>query len=219
MSGGATGSAGAAGGAGTGAALPGCPNSVAPTMALIADFATSPVMINKGISGGIISEKSSDSVPAPSPMVESGAWHMTNFIAATGASEATATFGIYFSPPPSACVDAHTYAGISFKIGGTVAGCTLSYLLEDSAHRKSDDMRGSCTAASCEPARKMLTLVATPVVVQIPWAEPTGAAPSTPIDPKRLTAISWQLTIPATPAGGGTQVCMADITLDDVTFY
>jgi hypothetical protein len=221
VSGGATGSAGAGGGGGTGVALPGCPNSVAPTIALIADFATTgPVMIDKGVSGGVIAESSSPTtVPSPPLTVDSGAWHLANYFAPTGDSTQTATFGIYFSPPPSACVDAHTYAGISFKIGGTVAGCTLVYLLEDSAHRKSDDMRGSCTAASCEPARKTLTLATTPAVVQIPWAEPTGAAPSTAIDPRRLTAISWQLAIPSKSDGGGSGVCMADITIDDVTFY
>ena len=37
--------------------------------------------------------------------------------------------GIDFSPPNSACVDAHTYAGISFKIGGMISGCTLDYVL------------------------------------------------------------------------------------------
>ena len=221
---GVSGGAGATGGGagGTGGALLGCSTSTAPTMALIADFAATgggPVMINKGVPGGIIAEASSTSVPSPSPTLNAGAWQVKDFIAATGSAEATATFGIYFSPPEGACVDARSYAGISFKISGAVAGCTLSYVLEDSAHRKSAEERGSCTATRCEPARKTLTIGATAETIKVAWADVTGGMPNTAVDPARLTSIAWQLGIPATPDGGGTGVCMADITVDDVMFY
>jgi hypothetical protein len=219
---GTTGGGGVGGAGGTGGVLLGCATSVAPSMALIADFSGAgggPVMINKGVPGGIIAEASSMSVPSPSPMLSNGAWQVKDFIAPTGSSEATATFGIYFSPPDRACVDAKSYAGISFKISGTVSGCTLSYVLEDSGHRKMAEERGSCTATRCEPPRKTLTISAAGEVVKVAWADVTGGMPNTAIDPGRLTSIAWQLAIPTTPDGGGTQVCMADITVDDITFY
>jgi hypothetical protein len=201
--------------------LLGCATSVAPTMPLIADFAgTGPVMINKGVPGGIIAESSSPAtVPSPGLMVEAGTWRLTQYFAPTGASEATATFGIYFSPPNLACVDGKSYAGISFKISGTVTGCTLSYVLEDSGHRELAEERGSCTATRCEPPRKTLTIGATAETIKVAWADVTGGMPNTAIDPARLTSIAWQLAIPPTPDGGGTGVCMADITVDDITFY
>jgi hypothetical protein len=222
---GAGGSSGVTGGGGaqsggTGGVLLGCPTSVVPSMPLIADFSgAAPVMINKGVPGGIIAESSSASVPAAAPMLEAGAWRLKEFFAPTGSAEATATFGIYFSPPNLACVDGHSYAGISFKISGTVMGCSLSYVLEDSGHRKMAEERGSCTAARCEPPRKTLTITAAGETVRVAWADVTGGMPNTAIDPGRLTSIAWQLAIPTTPDGGGTQVCMADITVDDITFY
>ena len=49
------------------------------------------------------------------------------------------------------------------------------------------------------------------------WADVTGGMPNTAIDPTRLTSIAWQLVLPV--KAPGMDVCMADITVDDVTFY
>jgi hypothetical protein len=221
---GATGVGGRGGGAGgTGGATLGCAASIAPTAALIADFPPTDgglAVIAAGVPGGIFTYSSAPlTVPAPGPTVVDGAWHV-GFIGPAGAEPATAKFGIYFSPPDGDCVDAHSYAGVSFKIGGTISGCTLDYLLADSKETShaDDPMRGGCSASACGASQKMLTLPASPTVVQIRWGDVSGGVPAGAIDATRLTSLGWQLTIPPAP-DGGNGACVADITIDDVMFY
>ena len=46
--------------------------------------------------------------------------------------------------------------------------------------------------------------------------------PQTPLDKSKLIYVFWQFTIPAGPTAtndGGPAACMADITIDNVSFY
>jgi hypothetical protein len=216
-----TGGHGGGGTGGTGGVMLGCATSVAPTAALIDDFP--PVdggvtMINEGVPGGIV-VNAPMSEPAPSPTVVGGAWNV-NYVGLALAETAVVSFGIYFSPPDAACIDAHTYHGVSFKISGTISGCTLQFLLADSekTSHTEDPMRGGCTAASCDPSQKLLTLPSSPTPMQIAWGDVSGGAPAGALDATRLVSLGWQLTIPPVP-DGGSGACVADITIDDVMFY
>jgi hypothetical protein len=222
---GASGASGAGGrgggGGGTGGATLGCATSVAPTAALIADFPPidgGVTTINEGVPGGIVANAPTTE-PAPSPTVVGGAWNLS-YVGLALAETAVVSFGIYFSPPDGACVDAHTYHGVSFKISGTISGCTLQVLLADSekTSHTDDPMRGGCSAAACDPSQKMLTLPSVPTLMQIGWGDVSGGMPAGAIDATKLTSLGWQLTIPPAP-DGGSGVCAADITIDDVTFY
>ena len=213
------GSGGASGGTG-GAAL-GCQTSVAPTVALISDFAASDggtTVIAGGVPGGIFTNAPMND-PAPTPTVMSGAWNV-NYVAVASAETDTVKFGIYFSPPGGACVDAHTYSGVSFKISGTISGCTLQGLIADSEETShtDDPTRGGCTVSSCQASQKDITLQTSPTATQIAWGDAAGGSPAGTIDATRLTSIGWQLTIPPAP-DGGNGACIADITIDDVMFY
>jgi hypothetical protein len=198
----------------------GCATSVAPTMALIADF--TPVdggtVINEGVPGGTYAY-APNGEPAPSPMISSGAWSLM-YIGIGLAETAVVNYGVYFSPPGGACVDAHAYHGVSFKLSGDITGCTLQVTLADSqkTSHTDDPMRGGCTAATCDPSQKALTLSASPTPVQLAWGDVSGGAPAGDIDPSRLVSVGWQLTIPPA-ADGGSSVCIANVTVDDVMFY
>jgi hypothetical protein len=148
-----------------------------------------------------------------------GAWNVS-YVGLALAETAVVSFGIYFSPPGGACVDAHTYHGVSFKISGTIAGCMLQVLLADSekTSHTDDPMRGGCSAAACDPSQKMIALPASPTLMQIGWGDVSGGMPAGAIDATKLTSLGWQLTIPPAP-DGGSGACVADITIDDVTFY
>jgi pilus assembly protein FimV len=217
---GSAGSGGTGGTGGTGGVLLGCKTNVAPALPLIADFTRvdGGAMIPSGIPGGIFTDVN-DGTPSPSPTVSSaGVWTIAQYVAVAAASETFATFGMYFSPPDEACLDGHSYQGISFKLGGTISGCSLRLLVGDSAHTKMKDARGACTAATCEPVAKELTIPASPTVVQIPWSGLSGGKPDLALDPKRLTSIAWQFAIPPAP-DGGNGACFVDLTIDDVSFY
>jgi len=212
----------AGGGAGGATAGPGCSTSAAPTAALIADFSEAdgaPVVFDEGVPGGIVASSSSTETPPPSPMVEQGAWAI-DYYGTGGAETRLVQVGIYFSQPNAACVDAHTYSGIEFKIGGTIVGCTLQLVVGDSetTSNTDDPMRGGCTTGACLPASVPVTLAATPQVTKVAWSQLSGGAPSGPIDPTKLTSVAWQVTMPAVPDGGPAG-CEAHFTLDDVEFY
>jgi hypothetical protein len=67
----------------------------------------------------------------------------------------------------------------------------------------------------------MLTSAGSTVKVAFADASLGTGSPTTPIDPTKLEAVQWQLTVgAATAAGdGGSAQCMLDMTIDNVKFY
>ena len=121
----------------------------------------------------------------------------------------------YVGLPFSACFDASEYKGVKFKASGTLnTGCTIQFSTVDKEHNKPDDM-GTCTAAACYASSKIFELASSPTDVTVNFADQTGggADPSAKVvDPSQITAVQWQLNVPAT---GG---CKGMVTIDDVTF-
>ena len=120
-------------------------------------------------------------------------------------------FGLYFN----SCVNAATYAGVKFKLSGTMTGgCTLMYSSNYSENASmASDTKGTCTATSCYSSQKMITIPAAAGDVSVAWADQTGGAPVAAVDAGKLVGVQWQFTIPAGMS------CNADLTIDNVTFY
>jgi hypothetical protein len=116
------------------------------------------------------------------------------------------------------CVDATAYAGIGFTISGTVnANCTVQFSINDSEHEVvGNDAKASGATGSYAP-QVFVTVPAQPTTLRVPFTgpgAPSGGMPATAIDPKKLTGVEWQLTI-----ASGTGMCMANLTISNVTFY
>jgi len=198
-----------------GSSSAGC-TPMAPSMALITDFSmTSPGMSGGavftykggGVSGGAVSYGTG----GPMVAMTSGAMTLKMNTAATAAAQYVGA-SLYFDN----CVDASAYKGIKFSLGGTLTGCTMQYSTNDSEHTSSStDTKGSCVATSCyAPQKPIDTIPASPSPMTVLWGDATNAgAPSSPVDPAKLTSIQWQFTIAA-----GTGSCSGTITIDDISF-
>jgi hypothetical protein len=147
---------------------------------------------------------------APTPQISlAGGALKATLTAPSSATTQYVGFGLYFN----GCVNASTYAGVKFKLTGTVTGCTLQYSSNYSENAKmSEDPKGSCTATACYSSQKTITVPASGDV-SVAWADQTGGAPVAAVNPGKLVAVQWQFTVPASMA------CSVDITVDNVTFY
>jgi hypothetical protein len=213
--GGSTGLGGALAGTGGSGGLQGCAASnttVAMSTGTIADFANDAgIEIMGGVSayGG---------AAAPTATTSGGVLHITENTAPAAAAQYVGTV-LYFTN----CVDASAFTGISYTITGTLAGCTMQYSTNDSAHGDAtagQDPKASGPANSYSPQLGVAAPFTTPI--SIPFAgtgAPAGGMPATAIDPSKLTGIQWQFTIAPAPEAGAPTNCAADITIDDVHFY
>lgn len=167
-----------------------------------------------GIPGGYTSYSDPPGAPLTITFVN-GAVHLVENAAAT-ASPRYVGFVLYFND----CVDASTFKGIEFTVGGTMTGCTLqlSANYSENDNKASDPAKGSCSmppAPDCYSNQKGVTgITDTPTTVQVPWSAFSGGVPAGPTDSTQLTGVQWQLTIPA-----GTGTCAADLSITNVKFY
>ena len=74
------------------------------------------------------------------------------------------------------------------------------------------DTKGTCTATACYSSQKTITIPASGDT-SVAWADQTGGAPVAAVNPGKLVGVQWQFTIPAGMS------CMANLTIDNVTFY
>jgi hypothetical protein len=216
-----TGTGGSTGSGGSTTAL-GCPASdPPPTGGIIGDF-----MSDAGIEimGGITAYGvNGTAVAAPTFAINGGALKiMQNAAAATAAQYVGVV--IYFNGNTAGtdCIDAHTYTGVKFDLSGSVAGCSVQYSTNDSAHTamSSTDLKAGGPAGSYSPqatltAAQITTAVQTIMMPFTGTGAPSGGSPATPLDPTKLEGVQWQFTIPA----AGTAPCVANLTIDNVTFY
>lgn len=204
---------GSGGGADAGSPSLGCQTSTAPAAALIADFS------GAAASGGDITIGNGGTYtygpPAPTLAQADGALHVTLDAPATTAAQYLGV-GLYFN----ACVDGSSYSGVKFDIGGTLSGCTMVFSFnyrEDDAN--ASDPKGSCAAALCYAGQAPVTVPAAMTTTAIAYSAVAGGAPIagplTPAAQTFLTGVQWQFNVPA----GATQDCVADLTIDNVTFY
>ena len=183
----------------------GCQTSQAPSSALISDFS------GGGLGGGTYTF----GTPSPTITEANGSLHVTLNAPGT-ASDQYLGFGVYFDN----CVDGHSYTGVKFDIGGTMTGCSMVFSFnyrEDASN--ASDAKGSCTIANCYAGQAAVTVPATLTSTSIAYSDVTGGAPiAGPLTTQAqtyLTGVQWQFTVPA----GVTAPCVADLTLDNVTFY
>jgi hypothetical protein len=200
-----TGTGGAAGGAAACAA--------APTSGLIADF-----MGDAGIEimGGVTTYPNGSN-SKPSFTIGSNMLNVTENFASTSAAQYVGTV-LYFNT----CIDASAFAGIEFDWSGSFAGCTVQYSANDAPHDDmTSDPKGTCTlgAGMCYSPQAGITSATTTVQsIKQPWITTAGGSPSVVLDPKQLTGIQWQFTIPAA-TDGGANTCMANLNIANVKFY
>ncbi|HXU63121.1 MAG TPA: hypothetical protein VN962_15550 [Polyangia bacterium] len=125
---------------------------------------------------------------------------------------------VYINGP--ACVDASQYSGVSFSIKGDLGTCGLVFSFNDAEHgvattSSTGEVRATGPSGSYSPQKAITTVGSTAATVMVAWADPTGGSPATPVDPKNLTSVQWQLTNSST----STAPCTASITVDDIKFY
>jgi hypothetical protein len=118
------------------------------------------------------------------------------------------------------CIDASAFSGVAFAIEGSVSGCTMQYATDFSADDSSPQL-GSCTGPSCYSPQSSVFPTSTATTLEFPWAS-LSYAPGDPIpnpqDPTTIVGIQWQFTIPPV-SDGGSDVCLADVTITDLRFY
>jgi len=212
----AGGNAGANGGAGMADAgsdadawaASGCRTSAAPPSALIADFS-----VQDG--GAPVIPLGTTFAFGPldlHPMVEDNAWHLQGDVVTPGSG-----VGISFTT----CTDVRAYTGVAFSLrnaGPRQCRSLLSFV--DTAHATAG---GNFANASGPPGATPGThSFQTPVgnttaTIMVPFDAAfytyTVANPSTPFDPAKLIGLQW------TFVGGGTDACVIDVFIDDVSFY
>jgi len=218
--GGAGGSAGTGGSDSASGAGGGCnvSNTLAsPASGLIADFADADGGIE--IMGGVFDYGTgSEDIGRPTTSMDSGSLHVTENQAATDVPQYVGVF-MYFLQ----CVDASAFSGVKFTVSGSFSGCSMQIFACDSAHfdAGSGAALATGTPGSYQPQfgvdSSQVSLA--PQTLVVPFTSQVGGSPATPLDPATLIGMDWQFTIDAAAAGSGAPGCVADLTIDDVTFY
>jgi hypothetical protein len=237
------GSAGAAGTGGAGGATLGVACTAATTMTapsnrLIADFSGpdgglkipdgglendgGPFPASVVEIGGGLTPYPIGSASAPAYDLSGGALHVTVDTPATSAPQYVGMF-LGFAD----CIDATAFTGVSFTISGSFAGCTMQYATGDVEHSDStvDTYRGTGPAGSYDPQTTLTAgdVTAAPQTLMMPFPNSTiSGSPPTPVDKTKLIALIWQFTVPAaasSTADAAPAACVADITIDNVSFY
>jgi hypothetical protein len=129
--------------------------------------------------------------------------------------------GLYYNS--ASCLDVTAYTGVQFDFSGTMGGCTLALgsLSSGDASGSDNPMRGACTAStstSCYGPSYDVTakaLASTPAspTIKVPFDLLSGGMPISPLDPRTIITVQWQLT---SPTGGA---CSAIFTVENVKFY
>jgi hypothetical protein len=253
-----TGGSTGTGGTGTGGGDPCAPaapcsttpttcTAVAPTNALITDWAD----LNPANSGFVDSDHFStaanwwtaffggpyvypanaqcSAVPL-SQTITAHSWHITGAVG--DAAGDYSGFGLWFSP---CMANFSAYGGISFTISGS-AGSTGRVRLavrssSNSVHSAAvcNSNVGTCVAtdaSTCADASANITLTSTPATVTLRWSDFTGGFPSTNPNPAEITSMEFQLPDPYTypwdnDAGAVVRTLSnpynVDITVGDIT--
>jgi hypothetical protein len=190
---------------------------LAPADGLIADFMGADDGIEIG--GEIVKygDKPNpiDGPGSPTYSTSGGTLHITE----NAPAEAAARYlGVVISF--DGCVDASAFTGVQFSVSdASLGGCTMVYATADVVHTSATTGLPYATGApSAFSPQAMVTPEPTPATLMMPFVGgPSGGSPATPVDPTKLTHVLWQFTVDAAPAGALS--CIADVTIDDVTFY
>ncbi|HVV53008.1 MAG TPA: hypothetical protein VHO06_25335, partial [Polyangia bacterium] len=131
--------------------------------------------------------------------------------------------GLYFSS--SSCLDASGYTGFKCDFAGSLGGCHLQAAINFSGDVQTvnDPGRGACagSGSQCYPPEADVTTAALAATadaptVKVPFSALAGGMPQSTADARHLLDVQWQLTA---PVGGDAGGCMADFTVENVSFY
>lgn len=213
-------SGGSGGGGGASTPAAGCAVSDLPASATISDFTSTTIAIGGTFTYG------PNTAATPAASVTGGAWKVTMTSAGMTDPQYSGA-GIYFNGNADGtdCVDGTAYTGVQFDIGGTVGGtgCTVQFSINDSEHSDSTanpsmpDPKAAGPKGSYAP-QLTITVPATATTMMVPFTGtggPQGGSPATAVDKSKLTGVQWQFTT----AGGTTNSCAVDVTIDNVKFY
>jgi hypothetical protein len=215
-----TGGASSAGAAANGGSTAvGCQVSAAPATALIADFlaGTASTTGLPAVTNGGMYTYPAGGASAPAIAIVNGALHVTINTPASAATQYVG-YGIFFND----CTNGGQYTGVKFDIGGTMTGCGLQFInnFRDDA-TPANDVKGSCAVSNnCYGPQTELAFTTTVASSPHPFVTLTAGFPVATVDTKFLTGLGWGFVIPAAdPASDAGANCVADFTIDNVTFY
>jgi hypothetical protein len=143
--------------------------------------------------------------------------HITATIPPFGSADAENYAGLVFWFGP--CVDASTFGGVSFDIGGALNGGLLRLQVQTSENYPADpqNSKGECVYmncdnrwAECKGPDTVVTVPATPSEVSLTWSAFAGGSPNASVNAAGLVGLQFQLECPAMTE------CAVDITLGDI---
>jgi hypothetical protein len=146
-------------------------------------------------------------------VVEAGNLHVTATITPQG------YVGVVFWFAP--CVDARSFNGINFSVGGTLAGAVLKAQIQthvdypvDVANKKGGCSFTNCDAkfSECAGPTYQVVVPATAESLDIPWTSFAGGTPTAEVTPDGLVGLQFQLECQS------DTTCMVDLTLGNVSF-
>jgi hypothetical protein len=128
-----------------------------------------------------------------------------------------AGFGFYFGP---ACVNAASYSGMTFTIGGSLGGAQAIMQMQTDEDYPVDavNLKGHCPgtfSAGCGFPSATFLVTDTPTPTSLPFSLFTGGKPMATVDPQKLVGLQWQFNCPASDAATD---CVVSFSLDDVHF-
>ena len=140
-------------------------------------------------------------------------------------------FGVYFNGDAAGtdCVDARSYAGVSFSLSGSLmgAGCAMQFSINDSEHEQIlpgvIDPKAAGPVSSYPPELSLTSaeLTSTAMTIMVPFTgtgAPRGGSPAKAIDPDKLVGVQWRMSTPVASDGGATE-CGWNINVSNVRFY
>jgi len=171
-------------------------------------------------SAGEIVSYPMDGRPAPTVSMKNGTLHVSANLPVKAEAQYA---GVVLAFPK--CTDASAFAGVRFKIRGNYAGCSMEYATRDVQHE--DRAHGAKFATGKRGAYPPQTRLEHSQVTQvaqtltIPFGgQPIRGNPALPLDKSQITGVLWQLSVGmASNIDDGTTACVADLDIDDVTFY
>ncbi len=121
-----------------------------------------------------------------------------------------AGFGFWLA----SCIDASSYDGIQFDIGGEPDGASIEFQVQTSRNYPIDDSssKGECEGdwSDCVSNQVSVEITTEVTTVQVPWTDLTGGMPIDTMDPTEILGLQWQVNCAS---------CTPEFTLDEVQFF
>ena len=118
------------------------------------------------------------------------------------------------------CINASSFGGLSFTLGGTMGGAALKLQVQTSENYPADpaNTKGECVFtdcatrwSDCKGPDMIVPVPAAPEEVTLPWDMFTAGSPNATVNPEGLVGLQFQLECQSQDAD-----CVVDITLGEV---